>query len=189
MSGSASNQLRRQMSCSEETNSSCSGNKILTSGNTSNVEVTKANQLVSSSSSSSSTLNKTLYGPSRANKVQLSSTDPHSVLSAEAVEVLDKMREGADLLRNNTNSFLSGELLPSSLLVGTGQQPPSATSIGNSIFDIPVAVTVKFTAFYNLTLCSLMGKKRADFLPALKTGTPYSFEMFLASLLIGSKTL
>jgi len=177
------------MSCSEETNSSCSGNKILTSGNSSNVEVTKANQLVSSSSSSSSTLNKTLYGSSRANKVQLSSTDPHSVLSAEAVEVLDKMREGADLLRNNTNSFLSGELLPSSLLVGTGQQPPSATSIGNSIFVIPVAVTVKFTAFYNLTLCSLMGENHVDFLPALKTGTPFSFEMFLAYLLVGSTTL
>jgi hypothetical protein len=79
-------------------------------------------------------LNKTLYGSSRANKVQLSSTDSHSVLSAEAVEVLDKMREGADLLRNNTNSFLSGELLPSSLLVGTGQQSPSATSIGNAMF-------------------------------------------------------
>jgi hypothetical protein len=44
--------------------------------------------------------------------------------------VLDKMREGADLLRNNTNSFLSGELLPTSLLVGTGQQPSSAASIG-----------------------------------------------------------
>lgn len=29
----------------------------------------------------------------------------------EAVEVLDRMREGADRLRNNTNSFLSGELL------------------------------------------------------------------------------
>jgi hypothetical protein len=103
-------------------------------------------------------LNKALYGSSRANKVQLSSTDPHSVLSAEAVEVLDKMREGADLLRNNTNSFLSGELLPSSLLVGTGQQPPSATSIGNAIFDIPVAVTIKFTAFWDLTLCSLSEK-------------------------------
>lgn len=42
--------------------------------------------------------------------------DDPSLLSAEAVEVLDKMREGSDLLRNNTNSFLSGELLPSALL-------------------------------------------------------------------------
>ncbi|XP_069704389.1 E3 ubiquitin-protein ligase HECTD1 isoform X7 [Periplaneta americana] len=132
--GSSSNQLRRQMSCSDDTNTSCSGNKVSSSGNASNVEAasTKTNLLVSSSSSSSSaTLNKTLYGSSRANKVQLSSTtDPHAMLSAEAVEVLDKMREGADMLRNNTNSFLSGELLPSTLLVGTGQQPSSATSIG-----------------------------------------------------------
>jgi E3 ubiquitin-protein ligase HECTD1 len=115
------------MSCSEETNSFCGGNKISVSGNTSNVEAAKTNQ-----SSSSTALNKTLYSSTRANKVQLSSaSDPRSVLSAEAVEVLDKMREGADLLRNNTNSFLSGELLPTSLLVGTGQQPSSATSIGN----------------------------------------------------------
>ncbi|XP_066599740.1 E3 ubiquitin-protein ligase HECTD1 isoform X2 [Prorops nasuta] len=34
-----------------------------------------------------------------------------SLLSLEATEVLDRMREGADRLRNNTNSFLSGELL------------------------------------------------------------------------------
>jgi E3 ubiquitin-protein ligase HECTD1 len=123
------------MSCSEETNSSYGGNKISASGNTPNVEAAtvKTNLLVSSSSSST-TMNKTLYGSSRASKVQLSSTaDPHSVLAAEAVEVLDKMREGADLLRNNTNSFLSGELLPSSLLVGSGQQPSSATSIGNVV--------------------------------------------------------
>ncbi|KAG8035223.1 hypothetical protein G9C98_001713 [Cotesia typhae] len=33
------------------------------------------------------------------------------LLSLEASEVLDRLREGADRLRNNTNSFLSGELL------------------------------------------------------------------------------
>lgn len=43
----------------------------------------------------------------------MTSTNPpvsevHSLLSAEAMDVLDKMREGQDLLRNNTNSFLSG---------------------------------------------------------------------------------
>jgi len=32
-------------------------------------------------------------------------------LSLETAEVLDRMREGADRLRNNTNSFLNGELL------------------------------------------------------------------------------
>lgn len=37
-------------------------------------------------------------------------SDVHSMLAAEAIEVLDKMREGQDLLRNNTNSFLSGGL-------------------------------------------------------------------------------
>jgi hypothetical protein len=115
------------MSCSEETNSFCGGNKISVSGNTSNTDAAKTNQSLSSCTA----LNKTLYGSSRANKVQLSSaSDPHSVLSVEAVEVLDKMREGTDLLRNNTNSFLSGELLPTSLLVGNGQQPSSAASIG-----------------------------------------------------------
>ncbi|PNF13783.1 hypothetical protein B7P43_G12447 [Cryptotermes secundus] len=139
--GSTSNQLRRQMSCSEETNSSCGRNKISASGNTSNVEATKTNQ----SSSGSTTMNKT-YGSSRANKVQLSSaTDPHSVLSVEAVEVLDKMREGADLLRNNTNSFLSGELLPTSLLVGTGQQPSSAASIGLMAATLAPSVRISVT--------------------------------------------
>ncbi|XP_076239789.1 ubiquitin fusion-degradation 4-like isoform X8 [Calliopsis andreniformis] len=34
-----------------------------------------------------------------------------SLLSLEAAEALDRVREGADRLRNNTNSFLSGELL------------------------------------------------------------------------------
>lgn len=140
--GSTSNQLRRQMSCSEETNSSCGGNKISVSGNTSNVEAAKTNQ----SSSGSTAMNKTLYGSSRANKVQLSSVaDPHSVLSVEAVEVLDKMREGADLLRNNTNSFLSGELLPTSLLVGTGQQPSSAASIGLMAATLAPSVRISVT--------------------------------------------
>lgn len=49
------------------------------------------------------------------------SSEDHSLLSAEAVEVLDKMREGADILRNNTNTYLSGELLATSLLVGNSQ--------------------------------------------------------------------
>jgi E3 ubiquitin-protein ligase HECTD1 len=132
------------MSCTEETNSSYGGNKISASGNTPYVEAItpKTNLLVSSSSSTS--MNKALYGSSRGSKVQLSSTaDPHTVLSAEAVEVLDKMREGADLVRNNTNSFLSGELLPSSLLVGSGQQPSSATSIGN----VTTAASFSFLLF------------------------------------------
>lgn len=35
-------------------------------------------------------------------------SEVHTLLSAETIEVFDKMREGQDLLRNNTNSFLSG---------------------------------------------------------------------------------
>jgi hypothetical protein len=141
------------MSCSEETNLSYCGNKISASGNAANVEAAPAKtNLLVSSSSSSTTVNKTLFGSSRASKVQLSAADPHSVLAAEAVEVLDKMREGADLLRNNTNSFLSGELLPSSLLVGSGQQPSSATSIGN----VATAASLSFCyvcAFLYIFLC------------------------------------
>ncbi|XP_046664774.1 E3 ubiquitin-protein ligase HECTD1 isoform X3 [Homalodisca vitripennis] len=59
---------------------------------------------------------KPLY---RANK--LMGSEEHSLLTSEAVEVLDKMREGADLLRNNTNSYLSGELVANCLLVNNTQ--------------------------------------------------------------------
>lgn len=38
-------------------------------------------------------------------------TATSGLFTLEAAEVLDRMREGADRLRNNTNSFLSGELL------------------------------------------------------------------------------
>ncbi|XP_052130677.1 E3 ubiquitin-protein ligase HECTD1 isoform X3 [Frankliniella occidentalis] len=65
--------------------------------------------------------------------------DDHSLLSAEAVEVLDKMREGSDLLRNNTNSFLSGELLPSALL---GASPSAAASIGLMASQLPQSVRI-----------------------------------------------
>ncbi|KAJ8668132.1 hypothetical protein QAD02_009795 [Eretmocerus hayati] len=52
---------------------------------------------------------KPLLSAVRGNK---SFPQPASGLfSLEAAEVLDRMREGADRLRNNTNSFLSGELL------------------------------------------------------------------------------
>jgi hypothetical protein len=43
--------------------------------------------------------------------VNLSFQPASGFFSFEAAEVLDRMREGADRLRNNTNSFLSGELL------------------------------------------------------------------------------
>lgn len=41
-------------------------------------------------------------------QMSIPASEVHSMLAAEAIEVLDKMREGQDLLRNNTNSFLSG---------------------------------------------------------------------------------
>ncbi|XP_060532522.1 E3 ubiquitin-protein ligase Ufd4 isoform X2 [Cylas formicarius] len=40
----------------------------------------------------------------------------------EAVEALDKIREGTDMLRNNTNNFLSAELLQSALNIGQSTQ-------------------------------------------------------------------
>ncbi|XP_044007994.1 E3 ubiquitin-protein ligase HECTD1 isoform X1 [Aphidius gifuensis] len=58
-----------------------------------------------SNSNRASSSSKPLFSTLRGNK-------PSSgLLSLEAVEVLDRLREGADRLRNNTNSFLSGELL------------------------------------------------------------------------------
>ncbi|KAL0106226.1 hypothetical protein PUN28_016138 [Cardiocondyla obscurior] len=48
---------------------------------------------------------KPLFATVRGNKAS------GGLLSLETAEVLDRMREGADRLRNNTNSFLSGELL------------------------------------------------------------------------------
>lgn len=47
------------------------------------------------------------------------------------------MREGSDLLRNNTNSYLSGELLPSALLGAA----PSVASLG--LMASPVAQSVR----------------------------------------------
>ncbi|XP_061930114.1 E3 ubiquitin-protein ligase HECTD1 isoform X15 [Apis cerana] len=58
-----------------------------------------------SNSNRASSSSKSFFATVRGNK-------PGSgLLSLEATEVLDRVREGADRLRNNTNSFLSGELL------------------------------------------------------------------------------
>nr|CAD7452850.1 unnamed protein product [Timema tahoe] len=134
-SASSSNQLRRQASCTEENINKSSG--TFSSPSFSNVveaASAKTNLLVSTSGSSSSSLNKSLYSsiaaPSR-NKAAAAST-------VEAVEVLDKMREGADILRNNTNSFLSGEqplppITPSSLLL---QTPDIVFYLNNFYFSI-----------------------------------------------------
>ncbi|EZA61155.1 E3 ubiquitin-protein ligase HECTD1 [Ooceraea biroi] len=57
------------------------------------------------STSNRASSSKPLFATVRGNKTS------GGLLSLEAAEVLDRMREGADRLRNNTNSFLSGELL------------------------------------------------------------------------------
>ncbi|XP_029035831.1 E3 ubiquitin-protein ligase HECTD1 isoform X8 [Osmia bicornis bicornis] len=58
-----------------------------------------------SNSNRASSSSKPLFATVRGNKPGA------GLLSLEATEVLDRVREGADRLRNNTNSFLSGELL------------------------------------------------------------------------------
>ncbi|XP_076672486.1 ubiquitin fusion-degradation 4-like isoform X5 [Andrena cerasifolii] len=58
-----------------------------------------------SNSNRASSSSKPLFGTVRGNKPGV------NLLSLEAAEALDRVREGADRLRNNTNSFLSGELL------------------------------------------------------------------------------
>lgn len=58
------------------------------------------------SSNSASNLNKNLLSRSKTSQV--------AVAAAQSfVEALDKIREGSDIFRNNTNSFFSGELLQS----------------------------------------------------------------------------
>ncbi|XP_033230566.1 E3 ubiquitin-protein ligase HECTD1 isoform X3 [Belonocnema kinseyi] len=71
------------------------------------VESLALNTECSTNSNSNRTSNssKPLFTPVRGNK------PASGLLSLEAAEVLDRMREGADRLRNNTNSFLSGELV------------------------------------------------------------------------------
>ncbi|XP_076629620.1 ubiquitin fusion-degradation 4-like isoform X6 [Colletes latitarsis] len=58
-----------------------------------------------SNSNRASSSSKPLFATVRGNK------QGASLMSLEAAEPLDRVREGADRLRNNTNSFLSGELL------------------------------------------------------------------------------
>nr|CAD7405776.1 unnamed protein product [Timema poppensis] len=126
---SSSNQLRRQASCTEENINKSSG--TFSSASFSNVveaSSAKTNLLVSTGGSSSSSLNKSLYSsiaaPSRNKAAAAAST-------VEAVEVLDKMREGADILRNNTNSFLSG-LMAATLAPSLAPSVRISVSVGES---------------------------------------------------------
>ncbi|CAH0559918.1 unnamed protein product [Brassicogethes aeneus] len=61
-------------------------------------------------STASSISNKSSHSNKNGSKVSAAVVAQSFV---EAVEALDKIREGSDMLRNNTNSFLSGEMLQS----------------------------------------------------------------------------
>lgn len=129
---SSSNQLRRQQSCSDEKPHSSE----------------KSNLMVSSSSSN---LNKTVYN-SRLTKHQMSGS------LVDAVEALDKIREGTDLLRNNTNSFLSGELLSPIMT-----QTQNATSIGLMAATLTPSVRISMTGNSDSDVSEK--KKRTDKAP------------------------
>ncbi|XP_029720236.2 E3 ubiquitin-protein ligase Ufd4 isoform X3 [Aedes albopictus] len=88
-----------------------------------------------SSSSSSEDNNKTNNINETNNKINLnnssSSSSGKTAYLPTKLDVLDKMREGVDMLRNNTNNLLSSELLTQSNLLSsvkialpTPQQPP-----------------------------------------------------------------
>ncbi|KAK7791453.1 hypothetical protein R5R35_010932 [Gryllus longicercus] len=96
--------------------------------------------LTSTSSSSGGTNKPVLYSSSARGGSSLANNDA----TLEAVEVLDKMREGADILRNNTNSFLSGELLPSSAAL-LGQQTTSANSSSIGMMAATFAPSVRIS--------------------------------------------
>ncbi|XP_019870714.1 E3 ubiquitin-protein ligase HECTD1 isoform X2 [Aethina tumida] len=71
------------------------------------------------SSDNSKASNKASHSNKNGSKMTNNQAAAAAVQSiAEAVEALDKIREGsADMLKNNTNNFLSGELLPSGELL------------------------------------------------------------------------
>lgn len=143
---SSSNQLRRHQSCTEEpTNKAHSSDGI------------KSNLMVSSTSSSN--LSKTVFSSCRGGKVsntQAALGGAHSLV--EAVEALDKIREGTDLLRNNTNSFLSGELL--SPIMTTSQQ--AANSIGLMAATLAPSVRISMSGNTDSDADKSRSKKNLD---------------------------
>ncbi|XP_058454046.1 E3 ubiquitin-protein ligase Ufd4 isoform X2 [Malaya genurostris] len=82
-------------------------------------------QLTASSSSSSEENNKTNNINETNNKINLNNSGSGSSGSGKTaylptkLDVLDKMREGVDMLRNNTNNLLSSELLTQSNLLSS----------------------------------------------------------------------
>lgn len=91
-------------------------------------------QKPTSNSNSNSNTNKS----NRNSKMSNSQAAVAAQSFVEAVEALDKFREGSDMLRNNTNNFLSAELLQSALNLGQSGHPLSGVRIsvsGNSEMD------------------------------------------------------
>lgn len=79
-------------------------------------------------SNSTSNLNKG-SNRSKINNSQVAAAAAQTFV--EAVEALDKLREGSDMFRNNTNNFLSGELLQTALNLGqSSQQSISSLNTG-----------------------------------------------------------
>ncbi|KAJ8931073.1 hypothetical protein NQ314_016102 [Rhamnusium bicolor] len=80
------------------------------------------------SSNSSSNISKS----NRSSKISNSQAAAAAAQSfVEAVEALDKIREGSDMLRNNTNNFLSAELLQSALNIGQNSQINTLSSLNS----------------------------------------------------------
>ncbi|CAH1173687.1 unnamed protein product [Phaedon cochleariae] len=77
-------------------------------------------------SNASSNIGRSNRG-SKINSSQVAAAAAQSFM--EAVEALDKIREGSDLLRNNTNTFLSAELLQSALSIGQSGLNPVRISV------------------------------------------------------------
>ncbi|XP_028141816.2 E3 ubiquitin-protein ligase HECTD1 isoform X2 [Diabrotica virgifera virgifera] len=86
-----------------------------------------------SATNSNSTLN--INKSNRTSKISNSQAAAAAQSFVEAVEALDKFREGADMLRNNTNNFLSAELLQSALNLGQSSQINPLSSVRISVSD------------------------------------------------------
>lgn len=117
-------QLRRQQSC----------------------DTSEAHRSNITSSNSGSNLNKEVLSRRCSSKLNANRAAVNAAAQslAEAVEALDKIREGTDLLINNTNSLLSGELLQSSIMMShqnqqNQQNPCSINSITNTGVRISVS--------------------------------------------------
>lgn len=79
----------------------------------------------------SSNSNSNISKSNRSSKINNSQAAAAAQSFVEAVEALDKIREGSDMLRNNTNNFLSAELLQSALNIGQSSQINTLSSLNS----------------------------------------------------------